>query len=102
VESKPFSCILFFQEQSLIVIVIVKKIRDPEYEIQDPEKIHPGSGSRIQGVKSTGYGSGSPTLVQNLIYHFRKKTAENVGKRILQICLRIISGDSISIPIFDF
>jgi hypothetical protein len=24
---------------------------DPGSEIRDPEKIHPGSGSRIQGVK---------------------------------------------------
>jgi hypothetical protein len=76
--------------------------KDPGSGIRDPGSRKNSSWIRIQGVKSTGYGSGSPTLVQNLIYHFRKKTAENVGKRILQICLRIISGDSISIPIFDF
>jgi hypothetical protein len=28
-----------------------KKGPDPGTEIRDPEKIHPGSGSRIQGVK---------------------------------------------------
>jgi hypothetical protein len=28
-----------------------KKGPDPGSEIRDPEKIHPGSGSRIQGVK---------------------------------------------------
>jgi hypothetical protein len=28
-----------------------KKKPDPGSEIQDPEKIHPGSGSQIQGVK---------------------------------------------------
>jgi hypothetical protein len=32
----------------------LKKGPDPGSEILDPEKIHPGSGSRIQGVKSTG------------------------------------------------
>jgi hypothetical protein len=31
-----------------------KKGPDPGSEIRDPEKIHPGSGSRIQGVKNTG------------------------------------------------
>jgi hypothetical protein len=38
-----FSCFLCFQQQSLI-LSLGKKFRDPE-------KIHPGSGSRIKGVK---------------------------------------------------
>jgi hypothetical protein len=38
---------------------------DPGSEIRDPQKIHPGSGSRIQGVKKhriSDPGSGSATL----------------------------------------
>jgi hypothetical protein len=33
---------------------IVRKFHQKRGRIRDPEKIHPGSGSRIRGVKSTG------------------------------------------------
>jgi hypothetical protein len=43
----------------VLVFFVVKKIRDPRSgiqdqgsEIRDPEKIHRGSGSRIQSVKN--------------------------------------------------
>jgi hypothetical protein len=41
------------------------RIRDPRSGIRDPEKIHPGSGSRIPdpgGKKAPDPGSGSATL----------------------------------------
>jgi hypothetical protein len=50
-------------------------------KIQDPEKIHPGSGSRIpdpKGKKAPDPASGSTTLTEEIYFFFGCRRANNM------------------------
>jgi hypothetical protein len=47
---------------------IVRKFHQKRGRIRDPEKIHPGSGSRIQGVKKHRIPDPDPQHCANFLY----------------------------------
>jgi hypothetical protein len=55
---------------------------DPGSEIREPEKIHPGSGSRIKGIKSTG----SRILIRNTAQPHQFNAVPALGKKL---CVRL-------------
>jgi hypothetical protein len=80
---------------------IVRKFHQKRGQIRDPEKIHPGSGSRIPdpgGKKALDPGSGSATLVLwkdhdyylvSTIFRFHWLTVFFVSIKSAYICSRI-------------